>query len=103
MTTRRVGPTPELESGSRPWIDRLGHPALGNLVGVMAVVVTTAAGLGLLRREIFWLVASYVVLGGALLMSVALARRRGRALQRLLRQRATSDERRRDSPHSDSP
>jgi hypothetical protein len=67
-------------AGTR-WPDRLGHPAIGNLLGLLALLVAVSAGLGLLQQGLFWLLFSYTALVSGLLVAVVVARRRGRSLR----------------------
>lgn len=69
------------EHGGTRWPDRLGHPAIGNLLALLALLVAVGAALGLLQRGWFWLLFSYAALVSGLLAAVAVARRRGRSLR----------------------
>lgn len=74
--------TTSSERGGIRWADRLGHPATGNLLALLALLVAVAAALGLLQRGLFWLLFSYAALVSGLLVAVAVARSKGRSLRR---------------------
>ena len=71
------------------WLQRLGNPAIGNVCAALGLVLAIAAGLGLLRREIFWLVFSYLLLLAGLIAVAAVSRRQARALGTLSAEQQT--------------
>lgn len=62
------------------WYQRIRDPAIGNTSAVLAVLVAIAAGIGLLREGIFWLIASYLVLVLSLTVLVVISRHRTQKL-----------------------
>jgi hypothetical protein len=63
------------------WASRLEHPLLGNVLAFAALVIALAAGFGILRAGLFWLIAGYATLVAALLTAGWLAWVRGRKLR----------------------
>lgn len=63
------------------WASRLEHPLLGNVLAFAALVIALAAGFGILRTGLFWLIAGYATLATALVTAGWLARVRGRKLR----------------------
>jgi hypothetical protein len=61
--------------GVPTWSQRLGAPAVGNAFAALSLVVAVAAGIGLLRQGIFWLIFGYGIVATALLASLVVVRR----------------------------
>jgi hypothetical protein len=78
---------PVAEVGAPRWLAGLGHPAVGNLLAFLALLVAVGAALGFLQQPLFWLLLSYVGLAGALLVAIVIARRRESALRSMRNER----------------
>lgn len=64
-------------------LDRLGHPAVGNLCATLAVIVSIATAAGVLRDAVFWLVFGYAAVIGLLSVSLLVSFRRRRLVVEL--------------------
>ena len=69
--------------GVPTWSQRLGAPAVGNAFAALSLVVAVAAGIGLLRHGLFWLIFGYGILVTALLAALVVGRRQLRVVTSL--------------------
>jgi hypothetical protein len=65
------------------WFQRLGAPAIGNVCAALGLLIAIAAGVGLLRQGLFWLVFGYLTLIVVLVFVAGVARRRARTTRDL--------------------